>query len=526
MVEAEHSVQAGLSLDHILSLQSIMTMSANGAEAAIGRVPVTPPTNFQKDLDRSLIHGIAWTGAIKWITQVLTWGSTIVVARVLSPADYGLVAIASTFIGFIAMINEFGLGTAVITKRDLDAARIAQLNGLAVLLGAGGFLIACIMAAPMSRFFDSPNLSWVLVAMGTSFLIGAFRTVPSALLEKEFQFKSLAMMEGGQAIIASLAVIVLALFGAEYWALVAGIVVGTAVWTALTLWHRTHAFRWPVFRSLGDTIMLSWHLIVMRVTWYTASNADRFIVGKFLGQAALGSYTFASTFANVPLEKIGGLVSRVTPAFFSSLQTDHTSLRRYILNLTEGLALVTFPATIGLALVADDFVALVLGAQWATVVMPLQILAGYAAFRSIMTILSPVLLVTGLSRLGMMNSIWSIVALLPAFYCGSQWGINGVAVAWLLTYPFLTIPIYSVVFKHIGLSVDKYLLALWPAVSATLVMVAFVLFVRNVVPEGWPRLIHMGILTTVGGMAYLGTAWAFHRERARALIALVRTLRH
>ena len=500
-------------------------MPSKNADAVITAVSVPSSDDREQQLDRSLIHSIAWTGAIKWITQILTWVSTIVVARVLSPADYGLVAIASTFIGFITMINEFGLGTAVITKRDLNEGQIAQLNSLAVLLGVAGFIVSCAMAGPMSRFFDAPDLTWVLVLMGTSFLIGAFRTVPSALLEKDFQFKSLALIEGGQAIIASSVVIALALFGFGYWSLVVGIVAGTGVWTLFTLWYRTHSFQWPVLRYLGETITLSWHLIVMRVTWYTASNADRFIVGKLLGQAALGSYNFSSTFANVPLEKVGGLVSRVTPAFFSSMQTDHTSLRRYILNLTEGLALVTFPATIGLALVADDFVGLLLGDQWKEVVIPLQVLASYAAFRSIMTILSPVLLVTGLSRLGMVNSIWSIVVLIPAFYFGSQWGIVGVAVAWLVVYPFLTIPIYTMVFRHIGLSLKQYLSALWPAVSATLVMVGVVLLVKNVLPVDWPRLIHLGVLAAAGGVAYLGTAWLFHRTRVMAFIDLVRTLR-
>lgn len=500
-------------------------MAAKGGNAVIAATSASPSEGRDDRLDRSLIHSIAWTGAVKWVTQILTWVSTIVVARVLSPADYGLVAIASTFIGFVTMINEFGLGTAVITKRDLNESQVAQLNSLAVLLGVAGFLASCAMAAPMSRFFNAPDLMWVLVAMGTSFLIGAFRTVPSALLEKEFQFKPLALIEGGQAILASLTVIVLALMGFGYWALVVGIVVGTGVWTILTLWHRSHSFQWPLVRYLGETITLSWHLIVMRVTWYTASNADRFIIGKLLGQAALGSYNFASTFATVPLEKIGGLVSRVTPAFFSSMQTDYVSLRRYIVNLTEGLALITFPATIGLALVADDFVGLLLGPQWNEVVIPLQVLASYVAFRSIMTILSPVLLATGLSRLGMINSIWSIVALLPAFYFGSRWGIIGVATAWLAVYPFLTIPIYAVVFKHIGLTMRQYLPALWPAVSATLVMALFVLFLRNIVPDNWPQLLHLCVLSAAGGVAYLGTAWIFHRTRVTAFVELVRGLR-
>jgi PST family polysaccharide transporter len=502
-----------------------MAITSNNADAAITPGIVPPPAKSSQQLDRSLVHSIAWTGAIKWITQVLAWVSTIVVARVLTPADYGLVAIASTFIGFVTMINEFGLGTAVVTKRDLEERQIAQLNTLAVLLGLAGFLVSCAMAIPLSRFFEASELTWVLVAMGASFLIGAFRTVPSALLEKDLEFKLLAMVEGGQAIIASLCVVALALLGWGYWSLVVGMIMGTAAWTLFTLLYRTHAFRWPALQYLTDTLTFSWHLILMRVSWYVATNADRFIIGKILGQAALGSYSFACTLASVPIEKVTGLVNRVTPAFFSAMQTDYVSLRRYILNLTEGLALVTFPATIGLALVADDFVLLLLGDQWTGVIVPLEILAGYGAFRSIMPLLSTVLLVTGQSRLGMLNSLWSVVALLPAFYFGSQWGIIGVAAAWMVTHPFLTIPIYSIVFKRIGLPLASYLRSLWPATSGCFVMAGVVLLAKYMLPTDWPRIIHLGALGAVGAAAYLLTAWVFHRQRVMAFIGLVRTLR-
>jgi PST family polysaccharide transporter len=502
-----------------------MTISANNAEAAIAPSPGPSPARTTQQLDRSLIHGIAWTGTIKWITQILTWISTIVVARVLAPADYGLVAIASTFIGFVSMINEFGLGMAVVTKRDLEERQISQLNSLAVMLGIAGFVVSSALAIPLSRFFGADELSWVLVAMGASFLIGAFRTVPSALLEKDLRFKLLAMVEGGQAIIASLCVVALALLGWGYWSLVIGMITGTVAWTFFTLAYRTHTFRWPALLYLTDTLTFSWHLILMRVAHYVATNADRFIVGKILGQASLGSYSFACTLASVPIEKVAGLVNRVTPAFFSAMQTDFASLRRYILSLTEGLALVSFPATIGLALVADDFVLLLLGDQWTDVIVPLEIMAGYGAFRSIMTLLSPVLLVTGQSRLGMLNSLWCLIALLPAFYLGSRWGITGVAAAWMVTHPFLTIPIYMIVFKRIGLPMKSYLQSLWPAASACLVMTGAVLLAKHGLPTDWPLLVHLGALGAVGAAAYLLTAWVFHRTRVMAFVELLRLLR-
>lgn len=502
-----------------------MTIESNSPTAVNDGVPSATPVTAKQSLDRSLIHSIAWTGVVKWTTQILTWVSTVVVARVLTPADYGLVAIASTIINFVTMINEFGLGTAVVTNRTLSHRQVGELNCLAVLFGFVGFVVSGLMAFPLSRFFEVPELAWVLIAMGASFLIAAFRTIPTALLEKDLQFKSLALVEGGQAIIASLCVVAMALLGWGYWALVMGLIVGTCAWTVFTLVYRSHPFHWPILRSLADTITFSWHLVVMRVAWYIASNADRLMAGKILGQAAVGSYTFASTLASMPIEKVTGLVNRVTPAFFSTMQTDYAALRRYILNLTEGLALITFPAATGLALVAHDCVLLILGDQWKDVVVPLQLMALYGAFRSIMTLLSPTLLVTGLSRLGMLNSVWSIFVLLPAFYVGSWWGINGIAAAWIFGHPLVTIPLYSQVFKKIELPLSPYLRALWPAVSGCVVMVVVVLSAQVVLPQNWPLLIHLTCVAILGALTYMLTEWVFHRSRVMAFVELARKLR-
>lgn len=501
-----------------------MTIESHSPTSAIDEAASASSITAKQSLDRSLVRSIAWTGVVKWTTQILTWVSTVIVARVLTPADYGLVAIASTIINFITMINEFGLGTAVVTNRMLTARQVGELNCLAVLLGIGGFVVSSLMAFPLSQFFGAPELAWVLIAMGASFLIAAIRTVPTALLEKDLQFKSLALVEGGQAILASVVVMAMALLGWGYWALVIGLIVGTCAWTLFTLLYRSHPFHWPVFRSLSDTIAFSWHLVAMRVAWYIASNADRLIAGKILGQAAVGSYTFASTLASTPIEKVTGLVNRVTPAFFSTMQTDYVALRRYIVNLTEGLAMVTFPAATGLALVANDCVLLLLGEQWSDVVVPLQLLAAYGAFRAIMTLLSPTLLVTGLSRLGMLNSFWSLFVLIPAFYVGSWWGINGVAAAWIFGHPLVTIPLYSQVFRKIELPIRPYLRALWPATSGCGVMVAVVLGIQTVLPPSLPLVIHLIVLSTLGAATYALTAWVFHRARVMAFVELARKL--
>src|SRR5262249_19107521 len=117
-----------------------------------------PPTPPRESLDRSLVRGIAWTGAVKWFSQILSWVSTIIVVRLLVPADYGLIGMATTYLSLVALINELGLGAAIITQRDLSEDQIRQINSVCVLLGLTGFLVSAAAAMPLSVFFRAPDL--------------------------------------------------------------------------------------------------------------------------------------------------------------------------------------------------------------------------------------------------------------------------------------------------------------------------------------------------------------------------------
>ena len=105
-------------------------------------------------LDRSLVRSIAWTAAVKWFTQLLSWAAVVVIARLLTPDDFGIVGMASVFIGFVGIVNEMGLGSAVVAFRDLSPSQMAQVNGLSVGLGFVCFAASCALAIPVGRFFD------------------------------------------------------------------------------------------------------------------------------------------------------------------------------------------------------------------------------------------------------------------------------------------------------------------------------------------------------------------------------------
>lgn len=491
---------------------------------AIVPPPLSPNSPLtEKQLQHSLVRGIAWTGLVKWSSQALSWVSTIVVARLLLPSDYGLVALATAFLGLVALVNEFGLGSAIVMLQQLSVRQVAQLNSLAVLLGLAGFGFACLVAVPLGQFYGAPDLPLVIVVLAAGFVVGAFRSVPNAILEKGLRFKTLAFLEGGQSLLAAISTILLAWNGAGYWALVLGNLFGNMVITSVVaaLWGQSFAL--PVVHELGNVLRFSWHMLASRVSWYLASTSDVFVAGRLLGQAPLGAYTFGATLANVPLEKVTGLVNRVAPAFYSAVQGDHATLRRYLLGLTEGLALITVPVALGMALVAHEFVLLVLGEKWSAVAAPLQVLAVYGAFRSVTSLMSPLFFITGGSRIAMINGFVGMILFPIGFLVGSQWGIVGIALAWLIVHPLSLVPMYWHVLPSIGLSTWQYVRSLWPAVSSALVMIAAVSVMRISIPGDASLAARFALLVLAGGAAYCMTLLTLHRHRIRTFVTMMKS---
>ncbi len=483
--------------------------------------PQTGSRPTQEELRRSLAHGIAWTGGAKWLTQLFTWASTILVARLLGPDPYGLVAMAGVFLGLVTMFTEFGLGTSVVTLRHMTADQIAQVNALAVLLGAAGMLLTCGLAVPLARLYRSPELVWIVAAMSVTFLISGARVVPYSLLQRDLRFRLLAILEGSQGLVYALANLAFALLGFGVWTLVLGGIVSQLFLAGATVVACPHGYRRPRRRDLAGVLSFSRDILVGRFAWYVYSNADFFVAGRVLGKSALGAYSLAWTLASIPVEKITALVTRVTPAYFAAAHDDDRTLRRILLDVTEGLAFLTLPATLGLALVAPEFVALFLGSEWSAVTLPLQILCVFASFRSLVTLLPQVLNVKGDAGWTMRLGVATALLLPPAFFVASRWGAVGIALVWVLVYPLFTIPLYRRIHQRIALAARAFVSVLWPTLRGAVAMLAAVVVARLTLPADWPLAVRFGMLVGVGVATYAGAAAWPQRQRLGRLLALV-----
>ena len=441
------------------------------------------------------------------------------------PSDYGLFGMATVYLGLMALISEFGLGQAVITLREMSSKHIAQLNTLSVVSGALLFGVSRAVARPLGIFFHTSKLAPLVVVMSLIFLITGAQVVPDALLQRDLRFKLLASFDTLRALTQALTTIGLAWLGFGYWSLALGNLGGVVLYVGLSVAARPHAFAWPQLKEIKHALRFSGDVLGSRVAWYTYSNSDFLVAGRMLGQAPLGAYTIAWTIASTPVEKITNMITRVTPAFFSAVQQDKAELRRYLLRISEGLALLTFPASFGMALVADQFVLFVLGEKWVAATAPLRLLAFYAAFRSVTTLFPSILNARRHSRFVMWNMVAAALAFPAAFYLSSRWGTTGIAATWIVLYPIITAPLMWRTFRGINLPLGSYVRSFAPAIRGCIVMTVMVMGVRLFVPAVWPLAARFTISVLTGGAAYLIMLGVSERQRMRGFVALVRGAR-
>jgi PST family polysaccharide transporter len=386
--------------------------------------------------------------------------------------------------------------------------------------------VSCAAARPLGWFFGTPELPAVVIAMSTTFVISGFRTVPASLLQRDLEFKRLALIDGVQTVVLSLGTLAAALLGFGYWTLVVGAILSAMVSTLLAVVQRPFPFERPSAAPLRQSMTFGGHILLQRLSWFAYSDSDFLVVGKLIGREALGGYTFAWTLANVPIEKVTSLITAVTPAIFSAAQHDRAALRRYLLTISEAIAYITLPTTIGLAFVAPELVQLVLGDRWLSMIAPLQLLALYAGVRSLTPLLMQLANVIDEAGFGARVNFAAAVALPLSFLVGSRWGTTGVALAWMLVHPIaIVVPMTRRVFARLDLRLSTYLIALWPAISATAVMAAAVFAVGTVLPSRISLGARLAAEIVAGAGGYGALLATMHGGRLRSFLATWKAIR-
>jgi O-antigen/teichoic acid export membrane protein len=480
----------------------------------------------QRNLDTAFVGGLAWTTGAKLLTQFFSWGSVLILARLLSLSDFGITEMAGFIFGLTNVLAEFGIGTAVMQMHELDRRRLEQLNTASVVLCAVGYAGLVFFSQAMATFFHSEPLRVLIIVNSLNLLITGFQAVPVGLLQKDMDYRRLSVAEGVQCFVQAAVAVGCAVGGLGYWSLVAGMGAGKLIGAIMAIYWKPVAFAIPRWKDIEAPLRLGWQIAISRLTWAAYNQSDAIVVGRMLGEAVLGSYRIALNLAGAPAEKIGMLIMRVTGPLFAKVQNDTPAVRRYFKIFSEALAMSILPMMFGLVVVAPEAIRAILGAKWDSAIVPLQWLAVFIGARTLSALAQQVLTALRYTRYNMWISISSFVLMPTGFYFAARWGAGAVAATWVILAPATVLPPVVKLLRVIQLPLREYLDVLMPSMVGSAGMVAGLLPLRIwLLNTGARPMLSLVIMVAAGGALYAAVLMVFYRQRVIRYVHFLRGLR-
>lgn len=474
-------------------------------------------------LKQKVMSGLYWTAGGKLISQTITWVITIIVIRLLDPTDYGLMSLATVLVGILAILNELGLGAAIIQKKDLSENSLKSLFGILLLVNFSFCLVLVLTAPIISNFYNEPRLVKMINVLALQFVFMGFTIIPRSLLLREMAFKKLAYVEFISAITSSLVTLIMAFKGYGVWALVWGTMIMTII-SMIGLNIVNPFFHKPQFiiKGMGEFLSLGGYVTLSRVLWYFYTTADILIVGKILSKDLLGFYSVGVMLANLPMQKVSGMINQVAFPAFSSISSNPDAAERHFLKAVRTMSFIAFPILWGIASIAPEIVNIFLGAKWSNASQPLLIIAFIVPIRMISNLISPTALGLGYPEIIFRNSLVAFVVMPIAIYIGTFWGLLGVCLAWVFAFPIVFLGNMYRLVNKLNINLIDVAQAMSKPFLLALFMFGFLQLLKMSNFGGPYDILRMLFFIVCGAVIYGGLTWLINRDGLIEIRMLVR----
>jgi len=445
----------------------------------------------------------------------------------LSPTDFGLIAMIAVISGIAEMFSQMGVGDAIIQHpRTLGPVQLSTLFWINCALGMAAYVVVFLALPVITTVYREPMLDRLIPIAAISFVISPMGLQISALLRKSLRFELLAFIEVGKAIVSTGTAIVGASIGWGVWALVAGQLSGTICATAALLFIGATEKWLPSFNwKLGEVrsiLSFGGYFFASNLVNYINSRIDQILIGSLLGAQELGYYSMAFNFVVQPAAKINTVLTQVAFPILARVRDEKTQLKRWYLKMLNILATVNAPALIGLAAVSPLIVSVFLGEQWSPIVPVLQILAVFTVIRSAGNAGGTLVYATGNARLALFWNIGLLTAIPFAVFVGARTGgLLGVSVALTVIQTGLVLLWYPVAVQRlVGRCFWPYINSFFaPTIMAAVMGVA--VWQTGSLLKTWPQAIALPALISVGVAGYVGAYYLIFRAQFKEYASLL-----
>lgn len=457
------------------------------------------------ELKRRSVAGAFVTTTSRVLLLGLNLASTMILARILTPADFGLVAMALVFTGFAALFQEAGLSAATIQKETLSRQELSTVFWLNLLLSAGVTALLIAVAPLLAKLYDEPRLTYLAMWLALEFVINGLGMQHLALLKRQLRYTAISVVEVCAFLVGAVAAVIWATYDASYWALVV-LMLGRATTKSLLAWALA---RWrpgvpQSYRSVMSMIKFGANLTGFKALNYFSSNLDQFLLGRIWGAEALGFYSRAYHLLQLPLGQINLPIAQVAVPALSRLQSRQSEYRTYYYRAMETIACIGKPLVVFLFVCAEPLISIVLGDRWLDSAPIFRGLA-LGAFLGVTNVAAGWIYVTlGRTDRQLIFELMSLPVRVACIVIGAiYWGAVGAALGVSVSRAILYVPLRLWAFKNTPISFSGFLGSIQRPIIASLVAGGVVYASTNTFLDSVSSSVEVSYAGLVGGAVYL-----------------------
>jgi O-antigen/teichoic acid export membrane protein len=455
---------------------------------------------------RQIATGAAWMMGFKLLDKSVGLISTLVLARVLTPTDFGLVAMAMAVVALLELMGAFGFESALIQRQNTDRSHYDTAWTFNVMFGVAISIMLLVMAMPAADFYREPRLALMLPALAVGALIGGFENIGTVAFRKELDFRKEFKFLLAKRLAAFTVTITLALTFQSFWALIAGTVTGKLM--AVFISYRLHPYRPRLTLAARDDLLhFSKWIFISNLIQFLHSRSTDFILGRTVGSHGLGVYNIASEIAAMPSTELIAPLNRAVYPAYARLAGARDQLWERFLEVFGIICLLAFPVAVGLYCLSDLVVSLLLGAQWQEAVPIMQIAGLSGLLVALQSNMYLVILAMGQPKANTLLSGGLLLVSLPAVILASlQYGVLGAAYAHLAA-ALLGLAGIVIVFSRVtGLPKRHLFAVVWRPLLASGAMALVLRAATALLAAQWPAaqpIVQLVALLPVGAISYL-----------------------
>jgi O-antigen/teichoic acid export membrane protein len=439
--------------------------------------------------------GAAWLVSFRLLDRLLGLTSTLVLARILAPTDYGLVAMAMSLGAFLELFGAFSFDIALIQRQGATREHFDTAWTMNVIIGLSIAVAMLVLAVPAGKYYHQSQLPAVVCSLALASAIQGFENIGIVNFRKELNYFQEVRFLFFKRLVQVSTTISLAFVLRNYWTLVIGILVARV--TGVSLSYFLHPYR-PRFSLAAhhDLLHFSKWMLFSNITGFIKDRSGDFIIGPNCGAHALGIFNVSAELANMPATELTAPINRAVFPAYARLAHDKDALRAEYISVVSVVALIAIPAAAGIAATSSLIVPVALGAKWLDAIPVLGILAFFGVTQILQSNALSAYLALGRPDLSAWNNLVQGVLLVGALIPMTKfYGVIGGALAFLLTGALMLPITFAVIFPRIGLPVRQFLQATWRPVAAAGIMYFGVqAFVRFVTPPNATTLMQIQVL--------------------------------